>query len=59
VEELQERERACFPPKRTVNTDAIAVARRLTLMSEMNLAFLADHRLWRWVEEARKQYERQ
>ncbi|KAJ3539249.1 hypothetical protein NM208_g5564 [Fusarium decemcellulare] len=56
-EELQERERACFPPSRTVNSDAIAVARKLTLMSEMNPAFLADHRLWQWVEEARVQDE--
>ncbi|KAF5003578.1 hypothetical protein FDECE_9892 [Fusarium decemcellulare] len=57
AEELQERERACFPPSRTVNSDAIAVARKLTLMSEMNPAFLADHRLWQWVEEARVQDE--
>ena len=55
VEELQEKERACFPPSRTVNSDAIAVATKLTLMSEMNPGFLADHRLWQWVEEARKQ----
>ncbi|KAF5669496.1 kinase-like domain-containing protein [Fusarium circinatum] len=57
AEELQEKERACFPPKRTVNTDSIAVARKLTLMSEMNPLFLADHRLWKWVEEAREQDE--
>jgi hypothetical protein len=55
VEELQEKERACFPLSRTVNSDAIAVARKLTLMSEMNPGFLADHRLWQWIEEARKQ----
>ncbi|EXL65931.1 hypothetical protein FOPG_17868 [Fusarium oxysporum f. sp. conglutinans race 2 54008] len=57
AEELHEREQACFPPNRTVNSDAIAVARKLTLMSEMNPAFLADHRLWQWVEEARVQDE--
>lgn len=53
AEQLQEEERACFPPQRTANSDAVAVARKLTLMSEMNPAFLADHRLWRCVEEAR------
>ncbi|KAG5812658.1 hypothetical protein H9Q74_013031 [Fusarium xylarioides] len=52
TEELLEKERAYFSPKRTVNTDSIAVARKLTLMSEMNPAFLADHRLWKWVEKA-------
>ena len=59
MEELQEKERACFPPSRTVNSDAIAVARKLTLMSEMNPGFLADYRLWQWVEEARTQDGRQ
>ncbi|KAK0621130.1 hypothetical protein B0T17DRAFT_591075 [Bombardia bombarda] len=59
MEELQEKERACFPPSRTVNSDAIAVARKLTLMSEMNLGFLADYRLWQWVEEARTHDDRQ
>ncbi|KAI1496490.1 hypothetical protein F5X99DRAFT_424654, partial [Biscogniauxia marginata] len=57
-EELQEKERACFPPSRTANSDAIAVARKLTLMSEMNPGFLADHRLWQWVEDARKHDEK-
>ncbi|KAF5637892.1 kinase-like domain protein [Fusarium sp. NRRL 52700] len=56
-EELLETERACFPPKKTVNTDSIAVARKLTLMSEINHTFLADHRLWKWVEAAREQDE--
>lgn len=51
-EELQEKERACFPPRRTANSDVVAVARKLTLMSEMNPGFLADHRLWQWVEES-------
>ncbi|SCN87290.1 uncharacterized protein FFB20_07886 [Fusarium fujikuroi] len=55
AEELRERQRACLPPKRTANTDSIAVARKLTLMSELNPTFLADHRLWKWVEEAREQ----
>ncbi|KAI1064025.1 hypothetical protein LB506_005725 [Fusarium annulatum] len=55
AEELQERERACFSPKRSVNTDSIAVAIKLTLMSEINPTFLADRRLWKWVEETREQ----
>lgn len=55
AEEVQEKELAWFTPGRIVNSDAIAVARKLTLMSEMNPAFLADHRLWRWIEEARKE----
>ncbi|KFA48439.1 hypothetical protein S40293_00294 [Stachybotrys chartarum IBT 40293] len=55
MEELQEKERAWFIPSRTANSDAVAVARKLTLMSEMNPGFLADHRLWQWVEDARKQ----
>ncbi|KAI5459664.1 hypothetical protein BGZ63DRAFT_473363 [Mariannaea sp. PMI_226] len=54
MEELREKEQACFPPSRAANSDAIAVARKLTLMSDMNPAFLADHRLWKWVEAARK-----
>ncbi|KAF9770263.1 hypothetical protein IL306_012213 [Fusarium sp. DS 682] len=57
AEELQKEERAYFPPSRTLNSDVIAVARKLTLMSEMNPAFLADHRLWQWIEEARAQDE--
>ncbi|KAI0395605.1 kinase-like domain-containing protein [Xylariaceae sp. FL0594] len=36
--------------------DALAVARKLTLMSEMNPYFVADRTLWRWVEEACKLY---
>ena len=53
-EELEKRERAHFPPSRTVNSDVLAVARKLTLMSEMNPVFFADHRLWKWIEKARK-----
>ncbi|KAI1041064.1 hypothetical protein LB505_005852 [Fusarium chuoi] len=59
AEELREMKRACLPPKRTANTDSIAVARKLTLMSELNPAFLADHRLWKWVEEACEQNQQQ
>jgi hypothetical protein len=53
-EELEKEERAHFPPSRTVNSDMLTVARKLTLMSEMNPLFFADHRLWKWIEEARK-----
>ncbi|KAI1322560.1 hypothetical protein F5Y16DRAFT_413198 [Xylariaceae sp. FL0255] len=31
---------------------ALAVARKLTLMSEMNPGFVADAKLWRWIEDA-------
>ncbi|KAI9149378.1 hypothetical protein HJFPF1_11430 [Paramyrothecium foliicola] len=55
IEEVQERERGYFIPNRTENTADIAVARKLTLMSEMNPGFLADHILWQWVDEACKQ----
>lgn len=54
AEELQEKERPFFPAARNANSDALAVARKLTLMSDMNPTFLADHVLWRWVEEALK-----
>lgn len=55
AEQLQEKERGCFPPTGDANCDAIAVARKLTLMSEMNPGFLADHVLWQWVGEALRQ----
>ncbi|KAG8409276.1 hypothetical protein J3458_019393 [Metarhizium acridum] len=55
IEELQEKERLFMPPTRHTNSDAIAVARKLTLMSEMNPGFLADHVLWQWVELALKE----
>ncbi|KAM0523869.1 hypothetical protein ACHAPE_001122 [Trichoderma viride] len=53
--EVQEQERMAVSPTRRSNSDAIAVARKLTLMSEMNPGFLANHVLWQWVEEALKQ----
>lgn len=55
VEELQEKELACFSPIRMLNSDAVAVARKLTLVSEMNPGFFADQRLWQWIEDSRKQ----
>lgn len=53
--EVQEQERRVFPSTRCANSDTVAIARKLTLMSEMNPAFLANHVLWQWVEEALKQ----
>lgn len=53
--EVQEQERNVITADRRANSDALAIARKLTLMSEMNPAFLADHVLWRWLEEALRQ----
>lgn len=33
-------------------SDALSVATKLTLMSEMNPNFIADKRLWSWIEAA-------
>ncbi|KAL7901516.1 kinase-like domain-containing protein [Trichoderma sp. SZMC 28014] len=52
--EVQEQERMAISSTRRTNSDAVAIARKLTLMSEMNPAFLANHVLWQWVEEALK-----
>lgn len=54
-EELRIKELEYFPLARNKTTDAIAVARKLTLMSEMNPGFFADHVLWQWVEQVCKQ----
>ncbi|KAF7553637.1 hypothetical protein G7046_g7046 [Stylonectria norvegica] len=54
-EEEQEDIRMSFRPSRiNGRPDALAVARKLELMSEMNPGFFADRKLWRWVVEARK-----
>ncbi|KAK6445562.1 hypothetical protein FP744_10001810 [Trichoderma asperellum] len=55
AEEVHEQERISISSTRRADSDAIAVARKLTLMSEMNPGFLANHVLWRWVEEALRQ----
>ncbi|CAH0016910.1 unnamed protein product [Clonostachys rhizophaga] len=34
------------------NIDRVAVAQKLTMMAEMNKKFIADGRLWRWIEAA-------
>jgi hypothetical protein len=54
AEEIQEQERMAISSTRRANSDAIAIARKLTLMSEMNPGFFANHVLWQWVEEALK-----
>lgn len=41
----------------TDESGSLDVARKLTLMSEMNPNFVADKRLWLWVESALKQAE--
>lgn len=60
--EVEREERMAFSSRATGadgmkvnNTKAIAVARKLTLMSEMNEDFIADRRLWLWIEEALKE----
>ncbi|KAL7926034.1 kinase-like domain-containing protein [Trichoderma austrokoningii] len=55
AEEQRKEEQKYFSPARRANSDAVAVARKLTIMSEMNPGFLANHVLWQWVEEALKQ----
>ena len=49
-EYVRKQERAAFgsPPP----AERLAVARKLTLVSEMNKGFVADRRLWQWVEKA-------
>lgn len=49
--EIKEREKDAF--SRTTS-DRLAVARKLTLMSEMNPGFVGDRRLWQWLENALK-----
>lgn len=53
--EVQEQERMAISSTRRANSDAVAIARKLTLMSEMNPGFFANHVLWQWIEEALKQ----
>ncbi len=54
AEELQKQEQAAFPLSKTAKSDAVAVARKLTMISEMNPCFFADNILWQWVEKARR-----
>lgn len=51
--EVKEREKDVFSGAKS---DRLAVARKLTIMSEMNPGFIGDKRLWRWLEEAMKEF---
>ena len=51
---VREQDQASFGSAEAANNDRIAVARKLTVMSEMNKRFVADRRLWQWIEEALK-----
>jgi hypothetical protein len=50
-DEVKEREKVVFSGNKL---DRLAVARKLTVMSEMNPGFIGDRRLWRWIEGALK-----
>jgi hypothetical protein len=50
-EEVKEREKDVFSGAKS---ERLAVARKLTLMSEMNPGLVGDRRLWRWLEDASK-----
>ncbi|KJZ73728.1 hypothetical protein HIM_06846 [Hirsutella minnesotensis 3608] len=51
--ELKQEEDAAFG--KADKTDGRAVARKLTLMSELNRGFLANTKTWRWIELALEQ----
>ncbi|KAG7288585.1 hypothetical protein NEMBOFW57_004938 [Staphylotrichum longicolle] len=53
-DEVARHERASFGKPSLVATEKVAVARKLTLMAQMNDRFVADRRLWRWLEAALK-----
>ncbi|TWU72927.1 hypothetical protein ED733_000798 [Metarhizium rileyi] len=50
--ELEKGEDAAFGCGKTDQGDSRAVARKLTVMAEINHKFLANSKLWRWVEHA-------
>ncbi|KAF4437118.1 kinase-like domain [Fusarium acutatum] len=52
-DEIKGREKVVFSGDKL---DRLAVARKLTVMSEMNPGFTGDRRLWRWIEEALKEH---
>ncbi|KAJ3535793.1 hypothetical protein NM208_g6986 [Fusarium decemcellulare] len=56
-DEIKIKEEAAFFLAEEKKSDSLAVARKLTLMSEMNKGFVADRRLWRWIEDALGQAE--
>ena len=43
----------------TEESEGLAVARKLTLVSEINPNFVADKRLWQWIENALEQFNSQ
>lgn len=50
---VEKQEREAFGRPEFANMAKIAVARKLTLMSEIRTeGFVADKRLWRWIEDA-------
>jgi hypothetical protein len=56
-DEVERQEGSSFGKPSLATAEKMAVARKLTLMAEMNERFVADKRLWRWVEEALKDIE--
>lgn len=54
ADSIREQEQASFGSAGAANDDRVAVARKLTLMLEMDKRFVADRRLWQWIEEALK-----
>ncbi|KAI3316650.1 kinase-like domain-containing protein [Xylariaceae sp. AK1471] len=50
IKELEDAEFHLTREKKRLSS--LAVARKLTLMSEMNSGFVADAKLWRWIENA-------
>ncbi|KAF7560258.1 hypothetical protein G7046_g3883 [Stylonectria norvegica] len=53
-DEARKHEEAAFCYAEERKWDSLAIARKVTLMSEMNAGFVADKRLWRWIEDALK-----
>ncbi|KAK4031791.1 hypothetical protein C8A01DRAFT_41762 [Parachaetomium inaequale] len=52
-DEVERQERASFVrPSSPATQEKLAVARKLTLLAEMNERLVADRRLWRWIEDA-------
>ncbi|SPQ17634.1 be2a466e-a0d6-44d2-9225-397dbde39b44 [Thermothielavioides terrestris] len=49
---VKRQEQASILARAQAHPEKLAVARKLTLMSEMNERFVADRKLWRWIEDA-------
>ena len=54
VADIEREEREYFSSQQHVGTNREAVARKLTVMAELNPAMVADRRLWHWMERALK-----